>query len=84
MAIRECEALGIPAVNIGNRQVGRDRGANVVDIDYDRSAIASAIRDLVPRRKAPTQGIYGDGKAGPRIADVLARVPLVAEKRLTY
>ncbi len=84
VAIRECEALGIPAVNIGNRQAGRDRGANVVDIDYDRAAIVAAVRRLVPRRRVPSQGIYGDGKAGPRIADVLARVPLSTEKRLAY
>jgi len=84
VAIRECEALGIPAVNIGNRQAGRDRGANVVDIDYDRAAIVAAVRRLVPRRRVPSQGIYGDGKAGPRIADILARVPLSTEKRLAY
>ncbi|MDJ0848103.1 MAG: UDP-N-acetylglucosamine 2-epimerase [Myxococcota bacterium] len=84
VAIRECEALGIPAVNIGNRQAGRDRGANVQDVGYDRTEIAAAVRNLVPRRRVPSQGIYGDGEAGPRIADVLARVPLVSEKRLTY
>jgi len=39
---------------------------------------------LLPRRRVPSQGIYGDGKAGPRIADVLARVPLATEKRLAY
>ena len=84
VAIRECEALGIPAVNIGNRQTGRDRGANVVDVDYDRTAIAEAVRALIPRRRVPSQGIYGDGKAGPRIANILAQVPLSTEKRLTY
>ena len=84
VAIRECEALGVPAVNIGNRQAGRDRGANVVDVDYDKSAIAAAVRRLVPRQQIPSQRIYGDGKAGPRIADVLARVPLSTEKRLAY
>jgi UDP-hydrolysing UDP-N-acetyl-D-glucosamine 2-epimerase len=84
VAIRECEALGVPAVNIGNRQSGRDRGANVVDVDYDKSAIAAAVRRLVPRQQIPSQGIYGDGKAGPRIAEVLARVPLSTQKRLAY
>jgi UDP-hydrolysing UDP-N-acetyl-D-glucosamine 2-epimerase len=84
VAIRECEALGIPAVNIGGRQGGRDRGANVVEVGYDQAEIAEAMRGLVPLRRVPTQGIYGDGKAAPRIADILARVPLTTAKRLTY
>lgn len=84
VAIRECEALGIPAVNIGGRQAGRDRGANVVEVGYDKDEIAAALRGLVPLRRVPSQGVYGDGKAAPRIADVLARVPLQTEKRLAY
>ena len=31
VAVRECSYLGVPAVNIGSRQLGRGRGANVVD-----------------------------------------------------
>ncbi|MGB5547759.1 MAG: UDP-N-acetylglucosamine 2-epimerase, partial [Polyangiales bacterium] len=38
--IRECSFLGVPVVNIGGRQTGRDRGANVRDVGYDRGAIA--------------------------------------------
>ena len=37
-AIREGAFIGTPAVNIGPRQDGRDRGSNVVDVDYDRGA----------------------------------------------
>src|SRR5207237_3590560 len=40
--IRECSFLGIPAVNIGSRQQGRDRGANLLDVDYDRRHILRA------------------------------------------
>src|SRR5262249_4469043 len=43
--IRECSFLGVPVVNIGSRQNGRDRGANVVDVDYDRAAILTAIEE---------------------------------------
>jgi hypothetical protein len=71
-------------VNIGGRQAGRDRGANVVEVGYDKAEIAEALRGLVPLRRVPSQGVYGDGKAAPRIADVLAQVPLTTEKRLAY
>lgn len=84
VAIRECEALGVPAVNIGSRQSGRERGDNVVDVWYDRDQIADAIRAMVKRGHAQTRHIYGDGTAGEQIADLLASVELSTEKRLAY
>jgi hypothetical protein len=44
VAIRECSYLGVPAVNIGSRQLGRERGQNVIDVDHDRSDISDAVR----------------------------------------
>ena len=44
VAIRECSYLGVPAVNIGSRQQGRERGANVIDVHHDRHAIVEAAR----------------------------------------
>jgi UDP-hydrolysing UDP-N-acetyl-D-glucosamine 2-epimerase len=84
VAIRECSFLGVPAVNIGSRQQGRERGGNVIDVDHDRTAIAAAIREHVRRGRAPSDQLYGDGKAGARIADCLATVEFRIEKRLTY
>jgi UDP-hydrolysing UDP-N-acetyl-D-glucosamine 2-epimerase len=84
VAIRECSFLGVPAVNIGSRQQGRERGANVIDVEHDRAAIAGAIREHVTRGRTRPDHLYGDGQAGQRIADCLATVPLTIEKRLTY
>lgn len=84
MGIRECSFLGVPAVNIGSRQSGRERGRNVVDVDDDRSAVADAMRAQVALGRAPRDGIYGDGQAGSRIADLLADVPLRIDKKLGY
>jgi UDP-N-acetylglucosamine 2-epimerase len=84
VAIRECSFLGVPAVNIGTRQAGRERGENVIDVDYDRKQIEQAIREHLADGKRRPSHIYGDGSAGPRIADLLARLPRRIEKRLTY
>jgi len=84
VAIRECSFLGVPAVNVGSRQQGRERGANVIDVDHDRLAIAGAVREHIRRGRAPADHLYGDGRAGARIADCLATAPLTVEKRLTY
>jgi len=84
VGIRECSHLGVPTVNIGSRQQGRERGANTVDVPYKRSAIVAAIQRAVKGGRCKSDPLYGDGNSGPRIADLLAEVPLSIEKRLSY
>jgi UDP-hydrolysing UDP-N-acetyl-D-glucosamine 2-epimerase len=82
--IREGAFIGTPAVNIGTRQQGRDRGPNVVDVPNDRAAIVEAVRRQIAHGPYPSDHLYGDGQSGGRIADVLARVPLRVQKRIFY
>src|SRR5919197_6578327 len=84
VGIRECSFLGVPVVNIGSRQAGRDRGRNVLDVGYDRRQIAEAIRHHRRNGRCPQDQLYGDGRSGKRIAQLLADSPLRIEKRLTY
>ena len=84
VAIRECSYLGVPAVNIGTRQMGRERGHNVIDVGHNRKEIADAVATHIKRGKPKRDLLYGDGKAGVRIADCLAQAELTIEKRLTY
>ena len=83
-AIRECAYLGVPAVNIGSREVGRERGGNVIDVDYNRLEIINAINRNLMNGKFPQDTLYGDGLAGEKIAGLLATANLCIEKRLTY
>jgi len=80
--IIEAASFSLPVVNIGNRQQGRVRGANVIDCVPRREAIASAIRQAVsPAFRASLAGMsnpYGNGQAADRIVSVLASVPLDA------
>jgi UDP-hydrolysing UDP-N-acetyl-D-glucosamine 2-epimerase len=82
--IREGAYLGVPAVNIGTRQAGRDRGPNVIDVGYDRAEIAAAIRRQLAHGRYASDPLYGDGRAGGRIAEVLAHAPLSVQKRLVF
>ena len=84
VAIRECAFLGVPAVNIGTRQAGREHACNVVDVDYDRIAIVEAVNYHLNNGRPPSETLYGDGKAGPRIAQLLVQLSLRVEKRLAY
>jgi UDP-hydrolysing UDP-N-acetyl-D-glucosamine 2-epimerase len=84
VAIRECSYLGVPAVNVGTRQEGRDRGRNVIDVPHDRRKIAAAVRKLLRQGRTPSDTLYGEGNAGARIADALATASLAIEKRLAF
>jgi UDP-hydrolysing UDP-N-acetyl-D-glucosamine 2-epimerase len=84
VAIRECAYLGVPAVNIGTRQSGRDRGRNVMDVAYCRHQILDAIRVCKSIGRFDGDDLYGDGNAGERVANVLAATPLETVKTLAY
>lgn len=71
----EAGLFGLPVIDVGNRQRGRERGANVVQAPNDAAAVTTALRDLGPtpaRRARATP--YGDGKAAPRVAAALAEL----------
>jgi UDP-hydrolysing UDP-N-acetyl-D-glucosamine 2-epimerase len=84
VGIRECAFLGVPVVNIGSRQAGRERGRNTLDVRHDAEQILAAIHEQVAHGLYPSDPIYGNGRAGENIAQVLATCPLKIEKRLAY
>jgi UDP-hydrolysing UDP-N-acetyl-D-glucosamine 2-epimerase len=84
VGIREASYLGVPVVNIGNRQQGRDRARNVLDVGYNSIEIVEAVQKHLSNGRYSSSPLYGDGKAGERIAQILARVPLRVDKRITY
>jgi UDP-hydrolysing UDP-N-acetyl-D-glucosamine 2-epimerase len=84
VGVRECSYLGIPVVNIGTRQNGRERGKNVIDVTYDKNEIINAVKKHLANGKYEADNIYGDGNSGRNIAEILAVAPLKIEKILSY
>ena len=83
--VREGAFIGTPVVNIGSRQAGRERGANVVDVPHDTAAIAAALRRQLDHGRYPADSTYGDGSAGERIAAILADAGHIdVQKRIAY
>jgi UDP-hydrolysing UDP-N-acetyl-D-glucosamine 2-epimerase len=78
--IMETASFGLPTVNVGIRQHGRERPGNVVDAAADAAEIVAAIR--AARRSEFRESLrgmsnpYGDGTASEKIAEVLTSVPL--------
>lgn len=84
VGIRETSFLGVPTVNIGTREAGRERGGNVLDVDYNRVQIIEAVRKQISNGRYPSDPLYGTGDAGQKIAKILAEVSPRSEKRLSY
>ncbi len=80
--IIEAASFDLPVVNIGNRQKGRERSANVLDCNCDRVSIRKAIEQAVSCEfRSAFQGLknpYGNGSAARNIVDRLATIPLGA------
>lgn len=74
--IIEAASFGLPVVNIGDRQAGRERSGNVFDCAHDQASIESAVRGALAVDAAGFTNVYGDGGAGVRIADAIASMPL--------
>jgi UDP-hydrolysing UDP-N-acetyl-D-glucosamine 2-epimerase len=72
----EAGFFGLPVVNIGNRQQGRISGSNVCHVQNDSEMILTALQRILDERtRYPSRTPYGDGRAGERIAAVLADLP---------
>jgi UDP-hydrolysing UDP-N-acetyl-D-glucosamine 2-epimerase len=82
--IREGAFIGTPVVNVGTRQVARERGQNVIDVPHETQPIQQAILKQVQHGRYEADPIYGDGGAGPRVANILATQSVTIQKRITY
>lgn len=81
--IIEAASFHIPVVNIGNRQQGRTRSGNVIDVPYNAVAITEAINTALHNqpfrdRLHTCRNIYGDGHSAVKIAAFLSAFPLEA------
>jgi GDP/UDP-N,N'-diacetylbacillosamine 2-epimerase (hydrolysing) len=73
--IIEAASFGTPVVNIGDRQRLRERNPNVADVPPDAQAIEAGLRAALSNGRWPCDNLWGDGRAGERIAGLLATLP---------
>ena len=78
--IMETPSIPLPTVNIGDRQRGRERARNVIDVSADTEEILHALaRARSPEFRGSLAGManpYGDGRAAEEISRILAEPPL--------
>jgi GDP/UDP-N,N'-diacetylbacillosamine 2-epimerase (hydrolysing) len=84
--IIEAPLMGLPAVNVGDRQRERARASNVIDVPHDREAIVNALRVAMSagfRDEMTAESPYvGDGQVSERILSVL-RTTTIDHKLMT-
>ena len=78
--IIEALSFHLPVVNIGNRQAGRTRGPNVIDVDHTRTEILEGIRMAIQpdfrRDLLEVDNPYSCGQASDKIIERLKYVAL--------
>jgi UDP-hydrolysing UDP-N-acetyl-D-glucosamine 2-epimerase len=72
----EAAVLRVPCVNVGPRQAGRESPANVVHCSYGEAAVRAALRRALKLDLSRVKHPYGRGRAGERVAEVLATIEL--------
>lgn len=91
-AMVESASFKTPVVNIGTRQFGRQRGENVIDVNYERKEISAAIKKSLTNKSYLAKMLiiknpWGDGKTGPRVAKILEEIKLeqkLLTKQITF
>lgn len=71
----EAPSLGVPTVDVGDRQKGRLAAASVIHCRAEPQAIADAIRQAFDLDGAGVSNPYGDGDSARRIVEVLRAAP---------
>ena len=73
VGIRESSFLQIPVLNLGNRQINRDRGNNVVDSEFNLASMRQNLRSILNNKRAnlDRNNLYGDGDAARKMLEAL-------------
>ena len=87
VGLRECSYLGIPAVNVGDRQSIRERSQNVVDIQHDYvndAEILKALEAQTLAKRYKVSYLYGGGDACHNMLAHIKRFAWIKKGPLTY
>lgn len=77
--IIEAATFNLPVVNVGNRQRARERSGNVTDVLPQADSIRMALTQIFAAPRGSWKNVYGDGRAGERIVQLLETLPISTE-----
>ena len=82
--MRDSTFSGVPVVLVGNRQVGREHGKNLIESDFDEINLKRNIMQQLDHGKYSGADIYGDGNAAKKIVNHLINLKPDLQKMISY
>lgn len=90
--IIEAPIFKIPVINIGDRQKGRLRSSNIIDVQNSKEEIIDAINKALNNKDfkhklESVQNLYGDGTTSEQIVEIFKSIKIdrkLLSKRLAY
>lgn len=90
--IVEAPSFGLPVVNIGTRQEGRERAENIIDTDYKKEQIICAINKAINdeefiKNVKKCRNPYASENTGKKIAEILSNIYIdnnLLQKKIMY
>jgi UDP-N-acetylglucosamine 2-epimerase len=79
--IIEAASFGTPVIDVGPRQLGRERSQNVTHVPHSKTALIKALKHVWNAGRPirfPRRNVYGGNGAGKKIANVLSSVRIDA------
>ncbi|MEX2526775.1 MAG: UDP-N-acetylglucosamine 2-epimerase [Gemmatimonadota bacterium] len=82
--VRDSTFSGTPVVLVGDRQAGREWGANLMNVEPEARTIEAAVRAQLSHGRYPASHLYGNGTAASQIVAALRTFTPYPQKRLSY
>lgn len=84
VGIRECSYIGVPAINVGDRQSIRERSHNVLDCEPKTIELLQALEAQTIAKRYSRVYLFGDGDGGKNIISHIKRFVWSKKGPLTY
>ena len=85
VGIRESSYLGVPSVNIGKRQNGREKAKNVLQSNHTSTEILKSINYQIKKMKYKKSYLYGNGQSGNKIIKIISKLKIKnTQKKVFY
>jgi len=82
--VRDSTFSGTPVVLVGDRQQGREIGANTIKCSTSKDDILLAVKSQLAHGRYPIENLYGDGTASIQIVEHIKNFARPHQKILCY
>jgi len=82
--VRDSTFSGTPVVLVGERQIGREHGDNLISVNADKNNIYNAVKRQIKHGRYPISDLYGNGESSMQITKRIKEYDHTSQKILQY